>query len=74
MHRNTVRNIITIYNKSACSKLKQKIQNNESLSLTEINTLCCFFLPQSRKPKSHPKQANESEEKQIMDWYEKTKV
>ena len=74
MHRNSVSNIMTIYNTKASLELKQKIENKENLSSFEINNLCSFFLPLSRKPKSHPKQANNFEEKQIIDWYEKTKV
>jgi len=32
------------------------------------------LLPKSRKPKFYPSQANTLEEKQIVDWYTKTKV
>jgi len=74
MHRNSVRNIMNIYNSKAPLKLKQKIKNNESLSSFDISNLCSFLFPQSRKPKTNSKQANKIEEKQIIDWYEKTKV
>lgn len=74
MWRNTITNIINLYNSFASLELKEKIENNISLSLKDINKLCLFLLPKSRKPKSNSKQASLSEENQIIDWYEKTKV
>ena len=74
MGRNTVTNIVNLFNKSACLELKNKIKNNISINSSELEKFCSFFLPKSRKPNSHPKQANENEEKIIIDWYEKTKV
>ena len=74
MWRNTVTNIMRLYNNFASLELKNKIENNISMSEKEILSLWSFLFPQSRKPKSHSKQANLKEEKQIIDWYEKTKV
>jgi hypothetical protein len=74
MWRNTVTNIMRLYKYFASIELKNKIENNISMSEKEILTLWSFLLPKSRKPKSHPKQANNLEEKQIINWYEKTKV
>lgn len=74
MWRNTVTNIMKLYNSTASLELKDKIEKNISMSEIEILKLWSFLVPKSRKPKSHPKQANLSEEKQIIDWYEKTKV
>jgi hypothetical protein len=74
MWRNTVTNIINLYNNFASVTLKEKINNGESLILSDLEKLWNFLLPKSRKPFSHSKQANETEEKQIIDWYEKTKV
>ena len=74
MWRNTVTNIINLYNSKASPELKEKINKGESLVLSELEKLWSFLLPKSRKPHTHPKKANEIEEKQIVDWYEKTKV
>ena len=74
MHRNSVRNIINLYENEASLKLKNIINSKVSLTSYNIENLCSFLKPKSRKPLSHSKQANESEEKQIVDWYEKTKV
>jgi hypothetical protein len=74
MWRNTVTNIVKLYNNKAPKKLKEKINNNISLSSSELEKLWSFLLPLSRKPHSHPKQANLFEENQIINWYEKTTV
>lgn len=74
MWRNTVTNIMRLYNSKASTELKKKLEQNISMSQIEIEKLWSFLLPKSRKPKSHSKQANSIEEKQIIDWYEKTKV
>ena len=74
MHRNSVRNIINLYEKQASLELKNIINSNISLNSHNIENLCFFLKPKSRKPLSHSKQANDIEEKQIIDWYEKTKV
>ena len=74
IHRNSVRNIINIYNSEASEELKNMIKNSISMSSDDISRLCNFLKPKSRKPLSHPKQANLNEEKQIIDWYDKSKV
>lgn len=74
MWRNTVTNIMRLYNSKASTELKNKLEKNISMSEKEVFTLWNFLFPKSRKPKSHPSQASISEEKQIVDWYEKTKV
>jgi hypothetical protein len=74
MHRNSVRNIINIYENEASLELKKMINSKVSLTSHNIENLCFFLKPKSRKPLTNLKQANESEEKQIVDWYEKTKV
>ena len=74
MWRNTVTNIMRLYNSTDNPELKNKLEKNISMSEIELEKLWAFLLPKSRKPKSHSKQANLSEEKQIINWYEKTKV
>ena len=74
MHRNSVRNIINIYHSEAPLKFKHMINNNINLSSDDILKFCDFLKPKSRKPHSHPNQANKIEEEQIISWYEKTKV
>jgi hypothetical protein len=74
MHRNTIRNIMNSYNNSANNSLRDKIQNEKHISSDELNKLCIFLLPKSRKPLSHPKQANIEEEKQIIDNYNILKI
>jgi len=74
MHRNSVRNIMNIYNKKVPLELKKIIESNISLTSTDMSKFENFLKSSSRKPKSHSKQANSSEEKQIIDCYEKTKV
>jgi hypothetical protein len=74
MWRNTVTNIMRLYYSFTSQELKNKLEQNISMSEKEILKLWSFLIPKSRKPKSHPKQANTIEEKQIVDWYEKTKV
>jgi hypothetical protein len=74
MHRNSIRNIINLYENEASLELKEMINSKVSLTLHNIDFLCSFLKPKSRKPLSHSKQANNKEEKQIVDWYEKTKV
>lgn len=74
MHRNTVTNIMNIYNSKVSLELKEKIENNISLSSHDIKNKCNFLLPESTKPKSHPKQASVSEEKDIVKNFELLKV
>jgi len=74
MHRNSVRNIINSYEQWASIELKNMINSKISLTSDNLGKLCLFLKWKSRKPLSHSKQANEVEEKQIIDWYEKTKV
>ena len=74
MHRNTVRNIMNTYSKYAWDNLKSLIQNNNYISEEKIKKFCTFLLPQSRKPHSHPKQANESEESMIISHFELLKL
>jgi len=70
MHRNTVTNIMKIYNSKASLKIKEKIEQNISLSSYDIKNNCVFLLQESTKPKSHPKQASLSEEKDIVNNFE----
>jgi len=74
MHRNSVGNIMNIYNLKVPLELKKVIESNISLTSKDISKFENFLKSSSRKPKSHSKQASISEEKQIIDWYEKTKV
>jgi len=74
MHRNSVRNVINLYESKASIELKNMINSKISLTSHNIEKLCFFLKPKSRKPLSHPKQANLFEENQIINWYEKTKV
>ena len=74
MHRNTVRNILKLYNSKASTELKSMIENNVSLSLADIEKYCNFLLPKSTRPKSHSKQASISQENQIIEYYNKTKI
>lgn len=74
MHRNSVRNIMNSYNLKVPLELKKIIENNISLTSKDISKFEKYLKSSSRKPKTHPKQANEIEEKQIIDWYEKTKI
>jgi hypothetical protein len=66
MHRNSVTNIMNIYYSSSPPKLKYLIENNFNLSSNDINKLCDFLLPKSRKPLSNSKQANTFEEQKIL--------
>jgi hypothetical protein len=74
MHRNTVRNIMNTYYEYASNTLKILIKNNNHISKAKIEKLCTFLLPQSRKPLSHPKQANTSEEKMIVSHFNVLKL
>jgi hypothetical protein len=74
MHRNSVRNIINLYESKATIELKNIINSKTSLTSHNIENLCLFLKSLSRKPLSHSKQANLFEENQIIHWYEKTKV
>ena len=74
MHRNSVRNVMTLYDSKAPLTLKEKIIKNLNISSSDISQLCQFLLPVSRKPKSHPKQANTEEEKRVQDYFETLKV
>lgn len=74
MHRNSVSNIMKLYNDLAPTELKQKLKNNESFSSVDIDSLCSFFLHKSRKPKTNPKQATLEEEKKVISHFEKLKI
>jgi hypothetical protein len=65
---------VNLYNNSANNNLRDKIQNEKHISSCELNKLCSFLLSKSRKPLSHPKQANIEEEKQIIDNYNILKI
>lgn len=70
MHRNTVGNIINIYEALAPPEFREKIISGAHFSLEEIED-CTFLLPGSRKPKSHSKQASKEEETRIIADFEK---
>jgi hypothetical protein len=74
MHRNTVTNIMKIYNSKVNLDIKEKIENNISLSSYDIKNNFNFLLPESTKPKFHPKQASLSEEKDIVNNFELLKI
>ena len=44
MHRNTVRNIMTLYSNSAINSLRDKIQNEKHIDSDELNKICSFLL------------------------------
>ncbi len=73
MHRNTVGNIMNIYEAHAPPEFREKIISGSHFSLEEIES-CIFLLPDSRRPKSHSKQASKTEEEKIMRDFEKVKV
>ena len=66
MHRNTIRNILNLYNNSASNSLRDKIKNEKHISSKELEKLWIFLKSKSRKPKSHSKQATEKEENLII--------
>lgn len=79
LHRNSVRNIISLYQALAPPEFKLKIEHGERFSQDEIDPshpmyICQFLLPYSRKPRSHPKQASEAEEKKILADFQVVKV
>lgn len=79
LHRNSVRNIMSLYQSLAPPEFKMKIENGEQFSQDEMNPLhpmclCTFLIPLSRKPKSHPKQASREEESKILIDFQKAKV
>ena len=74
MHRNTVRNIMTLYSNSASNSLRDKIQNEKHIDSDELNKICSFLLSKSRKPLSQPKQATIEEEKEIINNYNLLKI
>jgi CRISPR/Cas system Type II protein with McrA/HNH and RuvC-like nuclease domain len=74
MHRNTVTNIMNTYNSNVSLYIKEKIDNNISLSSHDLKNNCNFLLSKSTRPKSHSKQASLSEEKDIVKNFELLKV
>ncbi len=74
MHRNSVRNIMLLYESEASEDFKYKIIHNISFSSEELSQLWTFLVSQSRRPHSHSRQASFSQEQKIRSWYEKTKV
>jgi hypothetical protein len=73
MHRNTVGNIMAIYESHAPPKFREKIILGAHFSLEEIEA-CTFLVPRSRRPKSHSKQASSKEEATIITDFGKIKV
>lgn len=74
MHRNTITAIMKIYEALAPPEFKKKILSGDHFSLQEIWELCQFLTPNSRRPKSHPKQASPEEEVKILSDFEHVKV
>jgi len=74
MHRNSVRNIVNIYNSLAPPEFREKIFSWSHFSLKEITSSCQFLLPVSRKPKFHSKQASLLEETKILSDFQNIKV
>jgi len=74
MGRNTVTNIMNLYNKWASDELKNKIISWDHFLKEDIDRLCSFLLPNSRRPKSNCKQATADEEKKIITDFWKVKV
>ena len=74
MHRNSVTNIMHLYEAGASPEFREKISSWTHLSQKEIETLWMFLLPLSRKPHSHPKQANLAEEAKTLSDFKQVKV
>jgi putative transposase len=73
MHRNTVGNVMNIYEALAPPEFRAKIISGAHFSLEEIEA-CTFLLPRSRRPKSHSRQVSGSEEIKIIADFWKIKV
>ncbi len=74
MHRNTIRNILNLYNNSASNSLRDKIKNEKHISSKELEKLWIFLKSKSRKPKSHSKQATKQEENLIIEKFNLLKL
>ncbi len=70
MHRNTVRNIINIYEAHAPPEFREKIISGAHFSSKEIEA-CTFLFPRSRRPRTHSRQASSSEETKIITDFKK---
>lgn len=73
MHRNSVRNIITLYHALAPPWFQEKIMSWQHFSLEEIQH-CQFLLSKSRRPRSHSKQASIDDERKILSDFQLLKV
>ena len=74
MHRNTIRNILNLYNNSASNSLRDKIKNDKHIPSKELEKLWIFLKSKSRKPKSHSKQATKKEENLIIEKFNLLKL
>ena len=79
LHRNSVRNIVSLYQSLAPPLFRSRIENWSRFSLEEIDPshpecLCAFLLPKSRKPKTHTRQATYIQEQKILSDFEKVQV
>jgi hypothetical protein len=75
MHRNSIRNIMLLYESNASPGFRDKITSGSHFSLEEIEwSLCEFLRPLSRRPHAHKKQATKHQEEKILTDFEKIKV
>lgn len=69
-HRNTVTNLITLFETSICQQDQERLLvSGASLSFQELNHWYCDLLNKSRKPHSHKKAATKDQEEKIVDLF-----
>lgn len=73
MHRNSVTNVMGIYEAHAPPEFREKILSGAHFSLEEIEKYT-FLLPGSRRPKTNSKQASTDEETKVVADFMQVKV
>ena len=74
-HRNTITNIIGMFEKAVCDKDQQRLlAAHASLSREELKTVYAPMINKSRRPHSHKKSATQSQEQQIVALFTKEKL
>ena len=79
LHRNSVRNIISLYQSLAPPEFRIKIENGWRFSQEEIDpshpmSIATFLLPKSRSPKSHPNKISGEQENMILSSFQQVKI
>lgn len=73
-HRNTIGNLLSLFNKNISAEAKKKLLGNQNLNIDQIDKLMSPLLDKSSKPHTHSLQALKEIEDEIVRIFEHEKM